>query len=356
MEYIFKALLILIIELNIYYMLGYTMGKMKIFPAITSIASRFICGFIGYHFLFWCLAFPQMMMNGTLDKLSITWFFVMGSIISIIIIRSYKDLWKSYKYFVKRCFELKWYLIFGVMLTLFMVYFVCVNGQTDIDARGYIGEVTSIVDTNQLTGILISNGQKLDSIAFKRAFAMFGINSAVLCDIFDIHPLIFCRTVRAAMNIILFAIVTFEILTWVFRNYKDRFEHAIIVLMLNESFLFLFTNSIYSSSSFMLYRTYEGKAYCSGVLVLLAIFMALKTCTTNNAKWFGMIFITMITAMSISATATFVPPLIVGSIVFAYILVERKWKYVWMLAVSLSPNIIYIVLSITGFAGFQLEG
>ena len=233
---------------------------------------------------------------------------------------------------------------------------MCVNGQADIDARGYIGEVTSMVDTNQLTGILVSNGQKLDNIAFKRAFAMFGANSAVLCNIFDIHPLVFCRTVRTIMNIVLFAIATFEILAWVFRNYKDRYEQAIIVLMLSESFLFLFTNSIYSSSSFMLYRTYEGKAYCSGVLVLLAIFMALKTCITNNTKWFVMIFITMISSMSISATATFVPPLVVGSIVFAYILMEKKWKYIWMLAVSLSPNVIYILLSITGFAGFQLEG
>lgn len=356
MEYIFKALIILIIELNIYYMLGYVMGKVKIFPTTSSIASRFIYGFVGYHFLFWCVAFPQTMMNGTLDKLSVTWLVVVGGVISVIIIRYYKALWCSYKYIVKRCFELKLYMIPCVLFTGFLLYFVCVNGQADIDARGYIGEVTSMVDTNQLTGILISNGQKLDSIAFKRAFAMFGTNSAVLCNIFDIHPLIFCRTVRTIINIILFAIITFEILTWVFRNYKDRIEHAIVVLMLSESFLFLFTNSIYSSSSFILYRTYEGKAYCSGVLVLLSIFMALKTCTANNVKWFGMIFITMITAMSISATATFIPPLIVGSIVFAYILVERKWKYIWMLAVALSPNIIYILLSVTGFAGFQLEG
>ncbi len=356
MHQILKAIIILTLELNIYVCFGCAMGKLRFFPEVSSLGGRLINGFLGYHFVFWCMALPCTYLKGSLHFTKIVWTVIICVLLGGAGVLFHKEISRAYKDLLAALWKYKWYLIPCLALHAFILYYVCVNGQTDVDARTYIGEVTSMIDTDSLTGINPSTGLLINTIRLKRSFSMFGVNSAVLCSMFHMHPLIFCRTVRAAINIIILASVTFEIFQCVYRKYEDKREHAIMALMLAQCCLFLFTNSIYTSSSFILYRAYEGKAYCSGALVLIAIYLAVRLCGTNDRRFFLLIFIGMIAGMSLSASAGFILPLAAGSVVCAYIATERKWNYIIPMVFSFVPNIIYIMMSITGFAGFVLEG
>ncbi len=355
MFHVFKIVCILFIELNIYYCLGCIMSYIKFFPKVSSPAEKFIYGFLGYHFVFWIAAFGCTYLNESLHVLKLIWLFVI-CVLMIACVLKRTEIVHSYKNIVMEFWKYKFFIVPCIGLVAFLIYFVCVNGQSDVDARTYIGEVTSIVDTGKLSGFSATTGQILQKISLKRSFTMFGVNSAVLCSIFKIHPLIFCRTVRASINIILLTVILFIIFEGIYKNYEEKVEHAIMSLMMAQSFLFLFANSIYTSSVFILYRTYEGKAYCSGVLILIAAYFAVKLCRTNDRRFFGMIFITMVTSMSISASATFITPLAAGCIVCAYIIINRKWKYIIPLFFSFMPNIVYILMGMVGISGFILEG
>ena len=356
MNYIFIIGIILFIELNLYYLIGVAINKLHFLPSVDSVTAKFISGFVGYHFLFWCIAFPCSLANLTLTSLTIMWIvftIVLTGVIWLFLRReisvSYQDIWI-------KCKRNKWYLLPLLLLQIFLLYYVCINGQQDVDARTYIGEITSMLSTNRLNGYNVTTGQTIELINFKHSFTMFGANSAVLCNIFKIHPLLFCRTVRAFINVIMLSITLLAMLKMVYIKSKDYIGHAIMTLVLGESMLFLFTNSIYTSAAFILNRTYEGKAYCAGVLIIMSIYLAVKYCITNDSRYFRIIFIEMIACMSISASATFIQPLVVGSIILAYILVKHKWKNLIGLVLALLPNILYIVISISGFAGFYLEG
>lgn len=355
MLYIIKIICILFVELNVYYCLGCVMGRIKFLPKIYSPITGFIYGFLGYHFIFWCIAFSCTYLEGSLLFLTRTWM-VFFCILLIIFVVFRKEIIQFYKDLIKEGYKYKFFIIPCILLQAFLVYYVCINGQADVDARTYIGEITSMVDTDRLAGISATTGYDLGRMSLKRSFTMFGANSAVLCSIFRIHPLIFCRTVRATINIIMLAAASFEILKDIYRKHNEKIEHAIMALMLAQSFLFLFANSIFTSSSFILYRAYEGKAYCSGTLVLITINLAVMLCRTEDRRFFVMIFIHMVVSMSISASATFIMPIVAGSILSAYILVERKWKYIILMFCSIMPNIVYIMMCLIGISGFVLEG
>lgn len=356
MQHIIKVVIILVIELNIYICLGSGMKKIRIFPEQTSLMGSFLNGFFIYHFLFWCIAFPCNLLDYTLVFLVRAWGTVIIALLVFIAFLSRSEIIQTYKQMLHVFWKYKYYMISCLIVQAILIYYVCLNGQLDVDARTYLGEVTMMVDTNRLVGFAPTTGMPISNIAVKTGFTMFGANSAVLCVLFQIHPLIFCRTVRAAINVIMLAAVLLEIFRWVYRRKENAMVHAMMALMLSQSFLFLFANSIYTSSSFILKRAYEGKAYCSGVLVLYALYLSIKLCEMKDKRYFVLMFIGMIASISISASAAMVPPLMIGSVVGAYIFVERKWSYIPRLLAALSPNIIYIILCFSGFAGFALEG
>lgn len=356
MQHVIKAIIILVIELNIYICLGSAMKKIRIFPEQTSLMGSFLNGFFIYHFLFWCIAFPCSLLNYTLNFLVTAWGVVIIALVIFIAVFSRSEIVWTYKQMLSAFWKYKYCLIPCLIVQAVLIYYVCLNGQSDIDARTYLGEVTMMVDTNRLAGFAPTTGRLISNIAVRRGFSMFGANSAVLCVLFQIHPLIFCRTVRAAINVIMLAAVLLEIFRWVYRRKEDAAVHAMMTLMLSQSFLFLFANSIYTSSAFILKRAYEGKAYCSGVLVLFALYLSIKLCEMKDKRYFILMFMGMIAGISLSASAAMIPPLMIGSVMGAYILVERKWSYIPQLLAALSPNIIYIILCFSGFAGFSLEG
>lgn len=356
MWHIVKAVCILVIELNIYFFIGNAMSKIKFFPNAETCGWRLVYGFLGYHALFWCIAFPCTMGNMTLTSLTIIWGILLCALLAVSIwICSFSGLIKCYKDLFLMLIHDRLYMIPCLLLICFLIYYVCVNGQNDIDARFYIGEITTHLDTNRLAGEDVLAGYEVTDIGWKYAFSMIGANSAVLCKIFNIRPLVLCRTVRTAINIILLMAVSFEFFYWIYHEKKHQFEHSIMATTLSGAFLFLFANTIYTPSAFILHRTYEGKAYCGGVLVLLLINLIIKLCETKDSRHFLLIFICMLTGISLSASSVFLLPVLAGSMVLAYVLYSRRWKYLIMLVASLLPNILYCMIYIMKIPSFQLK-
>ena len=353
---IIKCIIIFFLELNIYQCIGYAIGRFKHMPDESTFLLRIIYGFLGYHVVFWCIAFPCTIWNKSLDMLSLIWGISLCAILLVIGIRYLKKIIALYCHAAKVFWKFKTFFIPCLIFGIIVIYYVCVNGQVDLDAQTYIGEVTSMVDTGKLAGVFVKTGAEADTIALKRSFAIFGENSAALCNIFDIHPLIFCRTTRAAINIVLFGAATFEIFRWIFRYQENVMEQAAMCTMLTQGALFAFANTIFTASRFLLFRAYEGKAYSATTLILFTILIAIKLCDSTDKRYFFLLFMDMLAGMSISASATFILPVAGVSIILAHALWMKKWIYIPLLFLSVLPNMIYLLLGISGFAGFHLEG
>lgn len=356
MTNIIKSIIVLFLELIIFQSLGYAMCKSKYFPDANTYLQKSIYGFLGYHVLFWCISFPCTLRNKSLKFLTIVWCIFISIFILIIIFYYFNRLLDMYKCAFITALKYKLYLIPCLFIIILFIYYICVNGSVDIDSRTYIGEVTSMIDTGKLSGISVTSGMHTQLIQFKRSFSMFGANSAVLCNIFQIHPLVFCRTTRATINVLFFCGTSFEIFRWLYRAKVDSIEHALLCVMLTISTVFFFANTIYTESTFLLHRAYEGKAYCATTFVLITILITIYLCEFMDKRFFFLLFLDLLAGISISASATFVLPLISSGILLIQSFIKKRWEYIWGTILTILPNLIYLVLSISGFAGFHLEG
>lgn len=353
---VIKCIMVFILELNIYFCIGHAITKFKYTAITNSFIMKGIFGFLGYHVFFWAISFPCMLLNVSLNLLTTLWILFIGLFLIMILKFQIGKIICMYKQVIILIWGKRAFFFPCIIMGILLICYVCLNGKIDADARTYIGEVTTMVDTKKLAGIFVKTGMEVSMISLKRSFAMFGANSAVLCNFFQIHPLVFCRTVRAAINVVYFSFTVFQIFKWIFRNQKNIIEQALMCTMLVQGILFAFTNTIYTEARFLLYRAYEGKAYCATTLILITVLISIKFCDTMDKRLFVILFLDMLAGMSISASATFILPIASGCIIFSYIICKRKWIYTIAFIFSIFPNIVYILLSITGFSGFSLEG
>ena len=350
-----EIILILAIEFNIYHCIGVLIEKINIIPAKQSFSRRLLYGFLTYQMLFWCVALPCTILNKSLSFLTVLWLIVISIIIITAIVLARKEIVNSILKLYAFILKYKWFIIPCLLLHVFLLYYVCTHGRNDIDAWTYIGEITTALETNRIAGIDPVTGYDTAFLFLRYMFSTIAQNSAVLCRIFNIHPLIFCRTVRATINVVLLSFGSFEIFKLIFKHNKEKIEKSIIALILAQSAHFLFINTSYTSARFLIFRGYEGKAYCAGVLVLVTILICTQLFKTNNKKYFILLLIDMIAGMAISTSSVFVLSLCAGGLMAAHILQKKQWSYIPYFIFAMLPNIIFVLLKIAGFAGIQLE-
>ena len=353
---LFKIAAILVVELNFYHFLGIFMEKIRILPLSKTFASKMIYGFVAYHSMFWCVALPCRLLEQSLHRLTSIWVVFVIIILIAGMAISYKEIIASYYKLIGDIWKYKWYILPCILLMMFLLYYICTNGQNDIDAQTYIGQVTTVLDMDRLTGINIKTGAASKWFETKRIFSVIEYNSAMLCQIFHMHPLLFCRTVRGALNGILLAIGLFLMFLRIYQNQTEATEKAIMTLMLAMSSLFLFHNTIYTGAHFLLFRAYEGKAYCANTFITLTILSIMGLYQERQRRYFILLFLTMLAGLSFSPSSAFVLTVLGGCLLAGYILIERKWNYILYMALAVMPNIIYILLNMGGFPGLHLEG
>lgn len=356
MVQVMKAIFVIAVELNIYLFFGCASRRIRIFPNRQSVLESLLYGFCIYHMVFWLFACPCSFCDTSLEFLSEIWL-VFVSAYMLVISRLCRDeivwcYWQIYD-FAK---EYRYYLILLLMVLLVVTYYVCINGQSDIDARQYINEVTTRVDTNRLVGVDVITGEESNVIDPKYGIVMFGANSAVLCTLFQLHPLVLCRIVRAALNVILFAAIVLALFCRLYHKSKEAKVHALMATTLSLSFLFLFANTIYTSSAFVLHRGYEGKAYCSLIMLPIALYLAIRLGETADRKYYTLIFVEMAACVSISGSAALIAPIMVTGLVGSWILLKRKWHHIPLLVLSLLPNAVYFLMVYAKPGGIMLGG
>ena len=94
---IIKCILALFLELNIYQCLGYAINRFPFIPEARTFFQKSIYGFLAYHVLFWCIAFPCTLLNRTLNLVTILWVIFQGLLLLIICIRYFKGLVEMYR-------------------------------------------------------------------------------------------------------------------------------------------------------------------------------------------------------------------------------------------------------------------
>lgn len=305
---IIRAILALVMELVTGYILG-TLINSKIIRIKDNILTNTFIGFFAYQALMQGMALLAYYVDGDLHDLSRTWCIMVGGVSLISSVLCYKDISvdvKQLSSLIKRLGIYFWAMSGAIILTCF---FAATNGVTDADSSYYIALINTTVTTDSLFDYNVYTGQHVDSFYLRRALATFEIHSAVLCQVYQIHALVMARIMRACQNVLLTGAGVYLCGTMLFRKEIEKVHEKACMMVIG--FLALqpaFTQTIYTASTFLLNRAYEGKAFSANAIAIFVLYYTVKCVKSMKKRYFLLLALVAWGSTAISASAMIMVP------------------------------------------------
>ncbi|MBQ7565287.1 MAG: hypothetical protein IJT16_15030 [Lachnospiraceae bacterium] len=263
--------------------------------------------------------------------------------------------------------------VIGILLlvALQIVLVSCTYNFT-LDAAYYVAGVATNVDTNMINVYDPFTGAWQDHFEMRYFFATYSVQDAVVCQLTGISPLIWTKTVMAAVIIILTNMVYILIAGELFFKGSEQIPGALaeteasdrtgerlvtkrslwpIFAMLLGMFAVNVTfNTIYTSSLFLMTRTYEGKAIV-GNLAVVSVFYLFLLMSRTGAGWLP-VFLVCFGASTISSTANMLMPVEVTVLFLPYIVRTRSLRMLPKYALCVVPGVVFSMLFVLYVKGY----
>lgn len=310
-----------------------------------SLINSMISGFFVYHGVFQLVALPCTLFKLPLMIVVNIWSVVVVLLVIYCLVRYAKELLSVFaapfsRYNVRDI----WSYIFFALIVFEMVY-VCLDKYQSFDASYYIGNVNTMLYTDRMYLHDPYTGFETGWINYRYALATLSTHSAVVCRLFPISPLVEMRITVGLIDVVMANAVVYLI-------GKNLFRERYIAKVLGSINIVLgfFFNTIYAPSAFLLERGYEGKAYCSNVVIPMTLLVCLWICKDvedkENWKW---LFIITFAANTISMSCMLIIPAIVVICCGIAIIMAKKYKLFAKLVVCLIPCVVIVTLFATQF-------
>lgn len=302
---VIKSIIVLGIELIIFYIFGTAFGLFLKQKGKLSIGLRIMEGFFVYEILFQIVAMPFILIRGRLSTLTWCWnlllavlLLLMGWYIKDVVPQDAKNL-------VKKTKELKGTAVIAFLMVMAVCWYVSVNGERNEDARYYIGLVNTTLTHDYLFRYNVYTGELAVSLYLRRMLATFEIQAAALCKTFAIHPLVFMRVERACLNVILTAISVFLLGKLWFAKREETEKNKKSCMLVCATFLLygVSAGTIYTNAAFLLYRAYEAKAFTGNAVIYFILFLAASYRQSKQKLYLLLLFFALWGSLALSTSA-----------------------------------------------------
>lgn len=245
------------------------------------VSSTLIAGFFFYYSLFTLFAVPVTYRWRPLSLLSRLWMLavIFVTIISLIVNRK---LWlgviKSMLTYIR---DNRWFVMGFVILVLVQLVVVLYSYQFTLDAAYYVANVTTTVQTNSLNIYDPYTGDWQDHFEMRYFFATYPLQDAVMCKWFHIPALIQTKLIMASVSLIMTNILYYMIGIELFGTKRKR---AVLIMTAFAGLINFFFITIYTSSNFLLTRTYEGKSILANVVLPFIFYLYIRMLKVFHAS------------------------------------------------------------------------
>lgn len=327
---IVKAIIVLLLDIAIYYIIGTAITEKFQNRINTNVVFHIVMGFIIYQIIFQVCAIPFIMLKRSLTELTIIWSALITVIIILALIKARKQISKDLC--ILKGILKKHKLLMGITIVVVLIvcWYTTINGELNDDSLYYIGVVNTTVTTDTMFQYNAYTGVAMPSHYFRRVLVTFEINAAVLCRIFGIHPIIIMRVFRGNLNVVLTALTIALIGTTIFRK-EDTIEKSAILVCVSMALYFIADCTIYSNAAFFLSRTYEGKAYAGNALIYFMIYLCICLMQTENKQYLLLIGLLIWGCSAISSSAVMVSiagaaTMLLSCLIFKFVYMKTRKK------------------------------
>lgn len=319
---VIKALLVLLIELIVCYLLGLSVNKC-ILKRKTNIIDSTLVGFFAYQIMCQVMTLGCYFTTGVVHQLSYLWAAVVV-VVSILSIIGCKKSIKMDVHDVRQTIsqdKVTYSIMFFVVAAF--CYYVAINGETNADSQYYIALVNTTASTDTLYKYNPYNGFESDAFFLRRALASFEGHSAILCQLSGLHALVITRITRAIQNVIMTSGAVYlwgqSLFSKEAENQKKKICALVGVYLILQM---VFACNYYTNAAFFLRRAYEGKAFTANVVLLYVLYLNRQFICTKDKKQLFVMGIVLWGSAALSSSAMFLVPAATIMVIIPSIVLE----------------------------------
>lgn len=312
-----------------------------------SVIEKIVLGFFLHFSLFQCVAVPMILGQKSVSMLLYIWVIVTGGLF----LAGIQYLRKKERIFVrKENFVLnvnKILILVLLFIIVLQIYYMVRNEYNGWDTAYYIGTMNTAIKTDSMYIYNGNDGTKETMISLRYALSGFYMYGVVLCRIFKIHVLLYCRYIIPIILSIISNMILFEIGHTTARKNNSNYALVFVIIanILNFSFI-----STYSTSEFLLTRGAEAKGYCSNIIIPAIFLMAVHLNKDwKNKKYWIFLFIICLACNAISVSSILLVPVLVSIIALGLIVSEKNMvifrRYIMVMIIPTVYVIVYILFS-----------
>ena len=344
---IVEAMLIVLISCLIYLAFGslVCVNRNKDFSGVITL----VVGFFAYYALFFVVCLPIMITYRPLSLLTKCWSCVVIVVVVIAIViagRTWINKIKSLITYVKQS-----PVIIGITLLLIVIQIVLVTSTYNftLDAAYYVANVATSVNTNMINVYDPFTGAWQDHFELRYAFATYSIHDAVVCQLTGIPALVQTKMVMSAIVML----ISNLLYVWLckFMCAENRRKGLIMYLfMVVINFTFI---TIYTSSNFLMNRTYEGKSIVGNIAVI-AVFAIYMMAVRRDLKIrdFAMLFTICLGTATVSSTANMLLPAQICILFVPYVIRRKAIKLIPGFLICMLPEVVMMLMYVLYVKGY----
>ena len=306
------------------------------------VLNLFLIGFPAYFSLFQITALPLKILKKPLHVLTFGWGVLMLLVILFILLFRRKTLVEAMKDLRRICRPDVWRFLLAVtILGLGILLALNVNHISAFDEGFYIGLPVSSVYSDTIELMNPYSGRLLGYYSDFYFLNTVTVHSAVIFQTLGLHPLIEQNLTLTVTLVIVFASFLYRGGIYLFKG--ERRAAALFTWI--SILVLMFTYSISGTSHYFAYRTYEGKAVVSYLLPVVVFVFALAVYYRKDRGWGWMgLILTSICGAAFSNTAFFMIPVEIATVLTPFLLLQKRWKEIPLLALACVPSAAWAVL------------
>lgn len=331
----------------LYFVLFYIFGRLVLSfqrKEKSSIAFSLLIGFFVYYSLFQIVTVPLMFTLQPLSRLTGIWGVIVLAIVIVSIFRRHKIKLVAQETNLPGEPDSHKNIFWKFVQVLIVMIHTAVSSVMYFsywDATFYIGTVSFSVYHNAINTYDPLTGRLLDGFDLKHCLATYHMHDAVVCQLFDLHPLIETKTVMVIVITILVNLAYYCLA----RKLFEKNEFGVAVMMGFCFLLNLCSYSLYTSSGFLMFRTYEGKAITGALVTAVLFYLFLRLYEDPRSCWeWGLLTLISWGAVAVSASAMMLVPTAIGAYAIVLWIRNREWRVFLRAGISMLPCLISMAL------------
>ena len=293
-----------------------------------------LAGFFLYYCIFDIPCLIIMLHWRPLSSLASVWAVIMPLTVVVSALINRKRWLKSFAEAAAyiKCHPLLTFLAFLILVLQLAV--ILHAYEFTLDAAYYVANVTTSLETNTMNIYNPYTGDWQNHFEMRYLFATYPMEEAVMCYLTGIHPLIWTKTIMTGTSLILSNIIYYRVGRELFKDKGDK----TLLMILFAGIVNFFYISTFTSSEFLLTRSYEGKTLVGNIVLpaLILLFIKLRENYRANRYWWLMALVCLASTI-ISNSSDMLVPVAAGVLYIPLAVKLRKFSIIIKYLLCVSP-------------------